>query len=281
MHTQAPTRTPSSEIRSPKPGLLPRLAAGPVALRRSHRRMTRTSVLLLELLGRARRRYPEGPGLRDADGRASSLAWAAENLCALHGVRVSVHGRVPGRDAPAIVVANHVSYMDPVAIASMLPCAAVAKREIGDWPILGEALRTLGVLMVARENPYSGARVLRQTMRLLAAGVSVLAFPEGTTSTGDEVLPLRRGLFGVARRMGVPIVPVAIHYDCRAMAWVGDASFVPHYMRTTTRAKTRATLVFGDPVDPRMAATPEALSARVRDRMLELLDRAHCCSAGS
>src|SRR5690606_10077330 len=134
---------------------LPRLVAGPRALRRSGRRITGSSVLLFDLLTTARRLYPEGPSLRDTAGRARRLTWAAENLCALHGVQVRVPGTLPrGR---CIIVSNHWSYMDPLAICSVLPRAAIAKQEVGGWPLIGESLRTFGVMMVQREDAHSGA----------------------------------------------------------------------------------------------------------------------------
>lgn len=249
--------------------LPPWMTAAPVALRRSSRRMTRASLFLLELLEAARRLYPEGPGLRQAHERAVRLSWAGENLCAMHGLRVEPRGPLPA--SPSILVANHVSYMDPVAITSLVPCSAVAKHEIGGWPLIGEALRTLGVAMVERGNAYSGFRVLRQSMRALEAGLSVLAFPEGTTSIGDDVLPMKRGMFGLARIAGAPIVPIAIRYDCREMAWVDDQQLVPHYLRTSSRRCTRASVTFGDPIDPRGWESAEALARHAREELRGLL----------
>jgi len=250
--------------------ILPRLAEGPRALRRTGRRVTQSSMLLFELMRHCRRLYPEGPGLRDSEGRVGRLSWVAENLCALHGVRVQVEGTPPS-GGPYVLVANHVSYMDPLAICSVVSCSAVAKQEVGDWPLIGESLRTLGVMMVSREDPHSGARVLRQALRTLEAGTGVLVFPEGTTSAGDDVLPLRRGIFGAARIAGVPVVPVAIRYDVPEMAWIGAQLFVPHYVRTTARRAALAELRFGAPVDPGAYATPQALAHHVRGELRRLL----------
>src|SRR5262249_7678064 len=142
------------------------------------------------------------------DQRARELAWLCENLCGITGVRPRVVGEIPSE--PCVLVANHTSYLDPLTIASLVRCAPIAKADIASWPCCGEIARRVGVRFVKRECPHSGARVLREGLRALAQGVSVLVFPEGTTTVGDHVLPFKRGAFGLARLAGVPIVPVAV-----------------------------------------------------------------------
>lgn len=176
------------------------------------------------------------------DERARELSWVAENMCALHGVRPTVRGALPTQ--PSLLVANHISYFDPMIISSLTPCTAVAKREVAGWPCVGELMRRLGVLYVDRDDACSGARVLREAMRSLSRGVSVLVFPEGTTTRGDGVLPFKRGSFGAAALAGVPIVPVALRYESPKAAWVGDDLFLPHYVRTMSKPYTRVSVEF-------------------------------------
>lgn len=179
---------------------------------------------------------------RSACERARELSWVAENMVALHGVRPSVHGVIPSQ--PSLLVANHISYFDPVVLSSLLPLTAVAKREVGSWPLIGEQCKRFGVLWYERENALSGARVLREAMRSLAHGVSVLVFPEGTTTTGASVLPFKRGSFGAAQLAGVPIVPVALRYQHPSAAWVGDQAFLSHYVRAVSKRYTRVSVEF-------------------------------------
>jgi 1-acyl-sn-glycerol-3-phosphate acyltransferase len=227
-------------------------------VRRAGRRLGRAAFFALEALGAPRERERSDPV-----SRARRLRWVAENVCALHGVHVLPRGPVP--DGPVVLVANHLGYLDPPALVSLVPAVPVAKRELGQWPLVGELLHRHGVLLVDRDDPHSGARVLRQALRALSAGASVLTFPEGTTSRGDDVLPFRRGIFGVARRLGVPVVPVAIRYDTPEACWVGDATFLPHYVRTTARPQVRVRLTFAPALNPRAAGSTEALAALARD----------------
>ena len=248
--------------------LLPRLIAAPGALGRSGRRLTLTGLMTLESLRHVRESFAPTAGASER-ARVEYLSWFAENFCALHGIHLRLRGRLPA--SPSVLVANHVSYVDPLVISSLLPCTAIAKRELGSWPIVGEVLCSAGILMLQRNDSYSGARVLRAAMCRLEAGISVLAFPEGTTTAGLDVLPLQRGMFGVARRLALPIVPIAISYDDPTTAWVGDQTFLPHYVRTTTRRRIRATVSFGEPVSPGGRSSPEDLAERVRRDIRTLL----------
>ncbi len=247
-------------------GLLRRLARGPSAVRR----VARAGLFLTETFGRlASSAAHEVPD--DARSRALRLSWVAEQMCALHAIDGVVRGRLP--DGPCVLDANHVSYNDPLVILAQAPAVPVAKREVAEWPLLGDPMRRLGVLFVDRSSPLSGARVLREARRGLREGASVLAFPEGTTTVGDHVLPFRRGVFGIAQQLGASVVPLTLRYDTPEAAWVGEAAFLPHYIRTTTRRATRVHLRFGPPLDPRRLGSAEELAERARRHVLAgLLD---------
>jgi lyso-ornithine lipid O-acyltransferase len=236
---------------------------------RTGRRLTRASFLVFETLAaEVRREGSSGDRLE----RARRLRWAAENLCALHGIRVICRGKIPS--GACALVANHVSYLDPLAILAQVAATAIAKREVASWPVLGGAMDSMGVLWVDRGCAHSGAAVLRAAERSFEAGVPVLAFPEGTTTLGTDVLPFRRGLFGMAIRAGVPIVPITLRYDDPAAPWVGGATFFPHYVKTASRPSTRVSITFERPIDPRgLDAEELAHVARraIRERLLRAL----------
>lgn len=197
-----------------------------------------------------------------ASERARELSWVAENMSALHGLRTIVRGVVPR--GPCVLVANHINYFDPVVIASQLPLTAVAKREVAHWPLVGEFCKRLGVLFVDRDDPQSGARVLRGALRALEQDVSVLVFPEGTTTRGDRVLPFKRGIFGAAQRASLPIVPVALRYEREDAAWVGDDTFLPHYVRTMAQPCTRVSIEFLPPLSFADNSTADMLAESAR-----------------
>jgi len=221
-------------------------------------RLTRVSMFLAETMTR---HVIDGLSSTAAES-ARELGWMAENLAALSGVRPRVMGEVPSE--PCVIVANHISYLDPLVIASLVPCVPIAKAELRDWPVLGETARRSNVLFVRRECALSGARVLREARRALDRGVSVLVFPEGTTTRGHSVLPFRRGAMGLAQWAQVPIVPVTIAYPSPEAPWVGDDTFLPHFMRTLARPLTSVEVQFLAPIHTTEGHTPDELAERAR-----------------
>jgi len=91
---------------------------------------------------------------------------------------------------------------------------------------------------------------------------------------GDTVLPFRTGMFGIALRTRVPIVPVALRYDPPSLAWVGDATFLPHYLGLAGRRRARAVVRIGVPTSPTSAATSRDLAAAARGDVLHLMREA-------
>jgi 1-acyl-sn-glycerol-3-phosphate acyltransferase len=193
---------------------------------------------------------------------ARELSYICENLCALLGVRPRLAGSIPR--GPCVIVANHISYVDPLVIASVLPCVPIAKSEVRTWPLIGDATERAGVMFVDRGSPTSGARVLRAALERLERGVSVLVFPEGTTTRGHGVLPLKRGIFGVARLARVPVVPVCLSYASPRAAWVDDQALVPHLASTLARRVTQVTASILAPVDAGAFDSADALAVHVR-----------------
>jgi 1-acyl-sn-glycerol-3-phosphate acyltransferase len=192
--------------------------------------------------------------------RAARHRAACSAMCTIHAIDARVTGALPAQ--PAVLVANHVSYVDPLVVGALVSCVGVAKAEARSWPVIGERLRELGVMFVRRGDAHSGARVLRSALAALADGASVLNFPEGTTTRGDHILPFRRGIFGVARIAGAPIIPVCVAYDDPRVAWVGDDTLLPHYAVLAGERRITARVHFGRPIAPRGSAMDLAARAR-------------------
>lgn len=202
-------------------------------------------------------------------GRAERMRGLLAEVAAIHGLRVAFTGALP--DRPCVMVANHLSYLDPIAIASRVPCTALAKCEVASWPVIGTAASQMGAIFVDRSCTHSRAAALHAAIRALDAGVSVLNFPEGTTTDGGGVLPFAAGIFGAARIANVPVVPLAISYGTPRAAWTGGDAFLPHYARTASRSSLSALIRVGDALDPRAFATPISLAAHARRAVIDLL----------
>jgi len=206
----------------------------------------------------------------DAQRAADRLSRAVGAIARAHDIVVHLRGEVPrGR---ALIVANHVSYLDPIAILPLCPAIPIAKGDVADWPIVGGASRALGVVFVRREDPWGRIATLRTVHRLLRDGAAVLNFPEGTTTHGTDVAPFWRGAFGIAQRLDVPVVPVALRYRDPALAWTGRATFLPHYWRTVRQPRVELAIRFGAPMYPRAGEPAEAMAQRARGTIRYMLD---------
>jgi 1-acyl-sn-glycerol-3-phosphate acyltransferase len=204
--------------------------------------------------------------------RARALGDGCRAVLAHHGIEAHVDGLPP--IGPALLACNHVSWLDPIVVAAFAPCAPIAKLDLRGWPLVGALAGRVGVIFYERGNRSSGREVLREAERALSDGVSLLNFPEGTTTEGAGVAPFQKGLFGLALRLGVPVVPVAIRYQPADLAWTGDATFVPHYLRLAARRRSSVRLRFGEPVRAGQHPTAVDLAAAVRERVGMLLEAA-------
>lgn len=193
--------------------------------------------------------------------RAEALQRFSQMIVSTHRVAIELDGQFPS--GPKIIVSNHLGYVDPVVISSLVPVSPIAKLEVASWPFLGKVGRRYRVNFVSRADPQSGARSLWRAWRTLEAGGSVLNFPEGTTSI-DEVLPFKRGIFGLAQLVGVPVVPVAIKLTDPAVAWVGEQLFITHYAKTATTGPHQVKVVVGEPLNPADFHASEALAECAR-----------------
>lgn len=169
--------------------------------------------------------------------------WIKVSLRVL-GVRVTVKGLQPSY-APSLFVGNHWSYFDPVATLHFIKADPVAKAEVKYWPIIGQGADATGVLFVKREDPESRKTIRNQLADNIKNGRSVLIYPEGTTTNKRNTLPFKKGTFIVAANHQLPVVPIAILYDDIHDAWIGDDTFLPHFLRSFGKKETHIQLFFG------------------------------------
>lgn len=207
-------------------------------------------------VNRRARSFGTGPELLHQ--QAELLKEMCVRVMKLHGMEMIVRGTLP--DPPYILVCNHLGYMDPIILSALRPHAPIAKRELGDWPIIGPVLRHMGVMLVHRGNLHQSAVVLRRAHRALMAGLAVVNFPEGTTTSGDHILPFKRGIFGLARIADVPVVPCRMDFLDPRDCWIGDDGFLEHYVRFGALESHGVRLTIADPVDPKDFETDRAMA---------------------
>ena len=235
------------------------------------KRIGGTASAALEMAGRLAflRALEDAP---DPRSRATVLQQIARLLLRLHSIEVTEVGARPS--GAALIVANHVNYLDPLVVMASHAALPVAKDEVRRWPVIGGLCERGGVQFVSRTGAASGAAALRTMARTLGDGASILNFPEGTTTTGRSVLPLKPGCFAVARIAAVPVVPAAIAWESETLSWTGDASFVPHYLQVAGRERIRVRLHWGDPLEPSSSTTDHELAFRAHDFLARAIEEA-------
>jgi 1-acyl-sn-glycerol-3-phosphate acyltransferase len=194
---------------------------------------------------------------------------SARELLTTFGVDLVVRGCKPS--GQVLLVANHLGWLDPLILGALHPCLPLAKEEVSRWPVIGAQAAALGTIFVDRDSTARRAIALRRARRAMIEGASIMNFPEGTTTRGDIVLPFRRGLFGVARDLGVKIVPARISYADPAMAWVDDETFLPHFVAMSRRPHVRVTVH----VAPPLPVGPLDDATSLADRARKIIQHLH------
>jgi len=143
---------------------------------------------------------------------------------------------------------NHRSYIDVFLMLAYSPSTIVGKAEILKWPVLGHAMKYGRTIIVNRGEMRSRIDTMRKIGESVMNGISVMIFPEGTTSKGPGILSFKKGTFNVAAELNIPIIPCAICYEDVDHAWVGDDSFVSHFFRQMWKPFSRVEVRFGDPI---------------------------------
>jgi 1-acyl-sn-glycerol-3-phosphate acyltransferase len=190
------------------------------------------------------------------------------------GMRVRVEGTPLA--SKVLFAANHVSWLDILAIGGVAPAIFVARDDVEDWPMVGWLAGLNDTLYVARHARSEVLGQADQLRRALGAGRAVALFAEGTTDAGAEVLPFRPSLFASLYPPldEVKVQPVAVDYGdaTEEIAWVGAESTGANAKRVMSRPGTfSVTLRFLDPIDPHAAENRKILAARSRDAVVAAL----------
>ncbi|MET8532122.1 lysophospholipid acyltransferase family protein [Streptomyces sp. NPDC005065] len=221
------------------------------------------------------------------------IRWWAYGVVRAFGVRVRVIGRPqqPAGEAHAgaLVVANHISWLDIPLVAAVLPGRMLAKSEIGRWPVLGALAALGGTLFVERDRLRALPTTVRDIAGALRAGSRVVVFPEGSTwcgrGTGGRFRP---AAFQAALDAHVDVRPVRITYRTArpdepaagAAAFVGDDPLTASLWRVVTAAGLTAEIRVLPPIPAgtllgRRALARAAQTAVASDRAKRSAESVH------
>jgi 1-acyl-sn-glycerol-3-phosphate acyltransferase len=153
-----------------------------------------------------------------------------------------------------LLVSNHISWVDILALHAVCPCRFVAKADVEHWPLLGTLVTGGGTLYVKRESRRDAMRVVQRMAQALKDGDILAIFPEGTTSDGSSVLPFHSSLIQAAISADAPVQPVALQIvngrsgrPSPAASYMGDESLAGSVWRTLRARELCAVVTFGAP----------------------------------
>jgi 1-acyl-sn-glycerol-3-phosphate acyltransferase len=169
-------------------------------------------------------------------------------------------------------VANHISWLDIVALGARHPLLFVAKEEVADWPVMGYMARRLGTLFVRRGDAEQTTALAEQMAWQLRQGRQIMLFPEGTTTRGDRVLRFHAKLLRPAQLTHAQAQAVALEYqgDAREIApFIGEEGFLPHLLQIFKLDSIRLRIYYckPQPTDLRDNALPQILRRQVAEAL--------------
>jgi 1-acyl-sn-glycerol-3-phosphate acyltransferase len=194
------------------------------------------------------------PHINTIQRDAMIVGWSREMLRILRA-RLRLLGHIPPVTASSILfAANHISWLDILAINAFRRVRFVAKAEVRGWPVIGWLAARTGTTFLRRSRSYEVTRLVRTVGRSLRKGHCVALFPEGTTTDGTSVQPFHSGLFESAITAEAMVWPVCLRYlrpdgtaDIEA-AFIGDDSLIGSILRIVARPTTDIQLWFAPPL---------------------------------
>ena len=202
--------------------------------------------------------------------QAMVRAWSA-GLMRVFGFRLRRFGTpLPG---VAMFVANHVSWVDIVALHSQRMMGFVAKREIAGWPLVGWMAARAGTIFHQRGSTESLGGVIEEMLERLREGGAVGVFPEGRTRGGDGVGPFHARIFTAAVEADVPVQPVALRYgaggrDQAMVAFRPGENFLANFLRLLGEPARNAEICFLEPIPPGSAEGRRRIAELSRERIV-------------
>jgi 1-acyl-sn-glycerol-3-phosphate acyltransferase len=178
-------------------------------------------------------------------------AWSLQFL-ALWDIHLKVLGQ-PVLNGPALMVANHISWLDISVIHAARHCRVVAKSDIRDWPLIGMLATGCSTLFIERNSRKDALRMVKDMADAMKEGDVVAVFPEGTTSDGRDLLPFHANLIQSAIQADAPVQPMSLKFidadsgePSYAPCYIGDDTLIGSMWRTLTASRIMAVVHFGE-----------------------------------
>lgn len=204
------------------------------------------------------------------------------------GLKITVFGH-PDHGHPTLLVANHISWTDIIALGAVADVSFVARQEIGTWPVVGFMASLQKTIFVDRSRKADAKRTTDEMARRIADGNSVVLFAEGQSDIGTHVLPFRSALVGAAQTAmleqgarNVMIQPMTIAYthlqgmpvsrnERSMIAWIKSKSVGENIREILTGSTKSVTIAFGDPMPLKASDDRKIITQRCEQEVRAML----------
>jgi len=213
----------------------------------------------------------------DAPARCRHVRVWAQRMLRRLGITLDARGEL--HPAPVLLLPNHVSWLDIVALDAIRPTRFVAKSAMRHWPVLGLMMASAGTIFIERERKRDALRVVHQVAAALEGGATVGVFAEGTTGDGRQLLPFHANLLQAAVSTATPVQPVVLRFADAQSAFSAAAL----YLGETTLLRSLWRIALADaliihvgllPALPSEGSERRALAAAARTHIQDVLDAA-------
>lgn len=203
--------------------------------------------------------------------------WITGLCCRTFGIRVNVVNEPP-KEAPGLIIGNHLGFIDILAAGSLRPLLFVTSLEMRETPVLGLLTEMGGCIYVERRNRMGIQEELKQIIESLKQGYNVCLYPEATSHNGDHVLPFKRTLLTAAAHAGVPIRPYVFNFKSvqgqsfslenrDQVCWYGDIPFVTAILSAFSLRYVDVEIKFLEPLQPDLDMDRREIAHTLHDRI--------------
>lgn len=209
---------------------------------------------------------------------AALVSVYSKRALSLFGVKVQCPEKASLTAGTALMVSNHLGYLDVLVLSSLRPCAFVTSVEIRETPFLGWLTQLAGCLYVERRSRQNLSLEISDVRRELEKGLSVCIFPEATSTSGESILRFRRPLYQAAIESGREVQPICINYSfidgapiSRAsrdqVCWYGDMEFLSHLWNFFSCSNVNVEVAVLERLCPKQFSSKELLAEQSYSRV--------------
>lgn len=182
------------------------------------------------------------------------IQWWVQRACRVLAIRLHVNG-VASTAQDTLFVANHISWIDIIAILAVSNTKFISKDVVKHWPVIGWLATAIGTLFVHRGKYFSVNRMIEDIRHELDNRHAILIFPEGTTTDGTEVARFHTGAFNSVSASEHYVQAIALRYKRqnrldKFAPYIGNDVFVKHLFRIASLRETSLEIVFATPFQP-------------------------------